>query len=141
MSKVLRGLVAVALLSVLALSSAFALSTAHPGKASADDASLELHAKGLKFDQPSLSVAAGANVTITLYNEDKLTKHDIAVRLVGDVSEPLTDSLDGVVVSNSCTGGCTTSLTFTAPGPGAYLFYCTNHMSGAIVMTGELDVQ
>jgi len=138
MSKVLRGLVAVSLLSVLVLGGAFAVSTLRPGTASADDTSFELHAKLLKFDQTSLSVPAGSNVTITLYNDDKLTKHDIAVRLVGDVSVPLDDSTDGIVASDSCTGSCTTSLTFTAPGPGAYLFYCTNHPTA---MYGELDVQ
>src|SRR5262245_28742649 len=104
MSKVLRGLLAVSVLSMLVLTGAFAVSTLRPGTASADDASLELHAKLLKFDQSAFSVAAGSNVTITLYNEDKLTKHDIAVRLVGDVSAPITDSTDGVISSYSCTG-------------------------------------
>jgi plastocyanin len=119
MPTLIRGLMVVALLSV------FALPFARPNPASAEDTNLELHAKLLQFDQKALSVSAGANVTVTLINEDLLVSHDFAI------------DVPGIDASTACSGRCTTTLTFTAPASGVYKFYCTKHPDQ---MTGELDV-
>ena len=97
-----------------------------PHTAAADDSSIEMHAKRLSFDQTALTVSSGANVTITLHNDDVLVAHNIEV-----------DGF-GLDPSDKCTGRCTTILSFTAPDPGTYNFFCTTHPD---LMKGVLTVQ
>lgn len=85
--------------------------------------SRSITAQALKFSPTTIAVSAGATVTITLNNQDNFVPHDIAVTGLGK--------------SASCSGPCTTSVTFTAPGPGSYGFICTIHP----YMTGTLVVQ
>ena len=80
----------------------------------------------LAFSPARLTVAAGARVTLVLQNDDRGVPHDIAVRL------------PGAAASMVCTGPYTTSISFTAPMPGSYQFYCPVHpsdMVGVVVVT------
>ena len=78
-------------------------------------------AKNIAFSPTSVTVKSGAQVTITLNNQDSLVPHNIYV--VG-------------VKANDCTGPCTTTVSFAAPAPGNYTYQCTIHPS----MTGTLIV-
>jgi plastocyanin len=59
-------------------------------------------------------VPAGATVTLTLVNNDQAIPHDIGV------------SIAGVPHTQTCSGPCTRSITFTAP-RGTYTFQCSLH--------------
>jgi plastocyanin len=104
-----------------------ASATVLPGRALADDSgtSLELHALLLAFDKTSLSVPSGANVTVTLYNDENYIAHNVSI------------DLPDAVTPKACLGPCTQTLTFTAPAPGTYQLICTLHPT----MTVDLYVQ
>jgi plastocyanin len=78
-------------------------------------------AKNIAFSPTSVTVKSGAQVTITLANQDSFVPHNLNV--LG-------------VKANDCTGPCTSSVSFTAPAPGSYTFQCSIHPS----MTGTLVV-
>jgi plastocyanin len=59
---------------------------------------------------------------VTLNNQDTLVPHDLTI--------------SGLAAIPSCTGPCSNSVAFTAPGPGNYPFLCTIHPD----MTGTLRV-
>lgn len=71
-------------------------------------------AQGLQFSRSSITVAAGSTVTVTLQNNDTAVPHDFGV------------SIAGVPHSDTCSGPCTRSITFTAP-RGTYSFQCSLH--------------
>jgi plastocyanin len=59
-------------------------------------------------------------------NQDQGVPHDIAVRA------------PGAPASGICSGPCSVSISFTAPAPGNYQFYCPVHptdMVGTLVVT------
>jgi plastocyanin len=64
-------------------------------------------------------------VTINLDNKDLSVPHDVGV------------NLPGVAHSDTCSGPCSRSITFTAPGPGTYQFFCSTHtdMKGTFSVT------
>ena len=85
--------------------------------------SLFLTAAGLEFSPTALYAVPGGTVTITLSNQDNFVPHNF--------------SFTGYGASATCTGVCTTSLTFRTPAPGSHPFLCTIHP----YMTGTLVVQ
>jgi len=94
--------------------------------ASAEDGTVvEVHALLLAFDRSSFSVPAGASVTVKLYNDETYIPHDVRV------------DVPGAEASKLCIGPCVSTLTFTAPDPGTYAFYCTLHPD----MKGNVFVQ
>jgi len=100
-----------------------AVAASHP--ASAEDGTVvEIHALLLAFDRSSFSVPAGASVTVKLYNDETYIPHDLRVDVPS--AEP----------SKLCIGPCVSTLTFTAPDPGTYAFYCTLHpdMKGNVIV-------
>jgi plastocyanin len=78
-------------------------------------------AKNIAFSPATVTVKAGASVTLTLQNQDSFVPHNINVL--------------GVKTAD-CTGPCTASVSFTAPAPGNYTFQCSIHPT----MTGTLVV-
>lgn len=94
-----------------------------------------------KYDPASITVPAGANVTITLENVGALehswllTTKDIAP---ADVTEE--DVISGGFTGNIA-GGETGRVTFTAPEPGEYQFVCQipGHAVGGMVGTFTVE--
>jgi len=86
---------------------------------------INLVGKNLVYTQTSFSVASGARVTVTLDNQDLAVAHDVGVNLAG------------VPHSETCPGPCKGSITFTAPSPGRYEFFCSLHadMKGTFTVT------
>ena len=87
--------------------------------------SLEVVAQDFKFDQTSLDVEPGAEVTVTLTNEDE-AEHTFTI-----------EELD---VEAEAAGGETAEATFTAPDSGSYEFICEYHpdeMSGTLSVGGD----
>ena len=84
---------------------------------------LYLTAQFLQFSPGTLFAASGSSVTLVLSNQDTIVPHDVSV--------------SGIGTAPQCAGPCTTTMSFTAPGPGSYPFVCTIHPS----MTGTLVVQ
>ena len=85
--------------------------------------SATITASGLAFTTRQINARAGASVTVTLSNQDAFVPHDV--------------SISGVASIPSCVGPCTSGpISFTAPGPGSYNFFCTIHPD----MTGRLVV-
>ena len=85
---------------------------------------IRVRAFGLAYDRSSLSLTAGASVTLTLQNDDTAVPHDIAFSF-GPATE-------------TCAGPCTRSIRFTAPAPGTYSFKCNTHPD---IMTGSVSVR
>jgi plastocyanin len=77
------------------------------------------------FSPTRLTAPAGSRVTLVMQNQDQGVPHDIAVRV------------PGAPASTLCSGPCSVSISFTAPGPGSYQFYCPVHPSD---MVGTLAV-
>ena len=89
---------------------------------------IELVAQNNEFDTDTITVPAGAEVTITLVNEDPVP-HNFAVYETEEASE-------AIYVGDTFTGpGAEETDQFTAPDePGDYFFRCDVHpeMSGAV---------
>jgi plastocyanin len=84
-----------------------------------------VRAQNLAFAPGALTVSAGASVTVTLTNQDLSVPHDIGF------------GIPGAPRAATCTGTCTTNVSFTAPAPGTYAFSCSTHPD---LMTGRLTV-
>lgn len=86
---------------------------------------ITLHAKNLLFDQSSISAPAGSLVTLTLENEDQSVPHDVGVNIAG------------VAHTDTCSGPCVGQISFIAPAPGSYQFFCSLHqdMQGSFLIT------
>ena len=101
---------------------------------SSDEREVLLYARGMAFylpgsdaPNPTLQVAAGERVRITVVNDDPGVKHDLAVARLGLTIEPL-----------ATTPGSRGSAVLTAPArPGRYPYVCTFH---AQMMRGTLEV-
>lgn len=93
------------------------------------------------YDPPSLTVPAGANVTITLENVGALEHSWL---LVPADMEPATvteaDVLNGATSGNVAAGE-STRISFTAPEPGSYQFVChiAGHAAGGMVGTFTVE--
>ncbi|HLF72212.1 MAG TPA: cupredoxin domain-containing protein [Dehalococcoidia bacterium] len=80
----------------------------------------------LDFAPKTVTVQAGQLVTVTFRNEDQSVGHDLIFRV------------PGAPAGSICNGPCNYTLSFTAPAPGSYGFYCSIHESTG--MTGTLIV-
>ncbi len=78
------------------------------------------------FSPTTINATAGTTLTVVLDNEDVGVQHNLTLRGFG--------MPDG----QTCTGPCTTSVTFTVPAAGTYKFICTIHSPS---MIGDLVVQ
>lgn len=95
-------------------------------------ATVDLSAKNIAFDKSTITVPAGADVTVDFDNEDDGIPHNFAV---------YTDSsaTDTIFSGETITGPDTTTYTFTAPSdPGTYYFRCDVHPEQ---MRGDFVVQ
>ena len=92
---------------------------------------ISLVAQNVAFDKSTITVPAGASVTINFNNMDAQVPHNFAVYTN---SSATTKIFQGATI----TGG-TTTYTFTAPStPGTYFFRCDVHPT---LMTGTFIVQ
>jgi plastocyanin len=95
---------------------------------------INLIAKGMAFDQKTLSVPAGASVTIIFDNQDAGIPHNVSVyqNLPGGSTKP-------VFIGDVIKGPASITYKFTAPAtPGDYYFVCDIHpqiMNGPFVIT------
>jgi plastocyanin len=91
-----------------------------------------LTAQNIKFNTSTITVPAGAKVTINFNNMDSGVAHNLAV---------YTDSsaANKIFIGQIITGPNTTTYTFTAPSkPGTYFFRCDVHPTA---MTGQFIVK
>jgi len=96
------------------------------------EATVDLVAEGVAFDQDTITVPPGATVTVNFDNRDGGIPHNFAV---------YTDSSASQVIfqGETITGPATTTYTFTAPEQaGTYFFRCDVHPT---TMTGQFVVQ
>jgi hypothetical protein len=123
------------ILVALLLLGAFTVTVwAFTGIGAAAERELVLYARGMAFylpgsdaPNPTLRVAAGERVRVTVVNDDPGVKHDLAVAALGLTIEPL-----------ATTPGSRGSAVLEAPAlPGRYSYVCTFH---AQMMRGVLEV-
>ena len=89
-------------------------------------------AAGMAFDTSTITVSAGAHLTITFINNDSGTPHNIAF-----YTSPSATTV--IYKGKTTTGVATITYTFDAPTtPGTYFFRCDVHPN---TMTGEFIVQ
>ena len=98
----------------------------------AQSVTINLTAKGLSFDKSSITVSAGAKVTVNFNNQDSGIPHNFSVYTNSSASST-------VFVGQIITGPGTTTYQFTAPlTSGTYFFRCDVHPTS---MTGSFIVQ
>ena len=98
----------------------------------AQSVTINLTAKGLSFDKSSITVSAGAKVTVNFNNQDSGIPHNFSVYTNSSASST-------VFVGQIITGPGTATYQFTAPlTPGTYFFRCDVHPAS---MTGSFIVQ
>ncbi len=96
---------------------------------------LNISARGLRFDTKVITVPAGSRVTINFDNQDVSMPHNIAIYqiLPGGQTRP-------VFVGDTITGPAKITYRFTAPtAAGSYFFECDVHpdvMNGIFTITG-----
>lgn len=95
-------------------------------------ATVDLTAENIKFDKSTITVPAGAAVTVNFNNKDSGVPHNFAVYTDSSASQ-------NIFKGDTVTGPATTTYTFTAPStPGTYFFRCDVHPQQ---MTGDFVVQ
>ncbi len=105
--------------------------TTTPGGAG-ETVTMNLTADNMAFDTDTITVPAGAEVTINFDNQDDGIPHNFAVYENSTAQDPI---FQGEIV----TGPDTTEYTFTAPEePGTYYFQCDVHPSQ---MNGDFIVE
>ncbi len=93
---------------------------------------INLTAQNLSFDQTTITVPAGAQVTINFSNKDSGVTHNFAVYTDSSASNK-------IFVGDMVSGPGNKTYTFTAPSkPGTYFFRCDVHPTQ---MTGQFIVQ
>ena len=98
----------------------------------ANSVTINLVAENIAFDKGTITVPAGAQVTLNFDNRDSGIPHNFAVYTDANASTP-------VFVGDTITGPATITYTFTAPpAPGTYFFRCDTHPTN---MTGTFIVQ
>ena len=109
-----------------------ATGNATPAAAAAGSAvTVDLTAQNIQFDKSTITVPAGAEVTVNFDNQDDGVPHNFAVYDSSLRSEQ-------IFVGDIITGPATTTYTFTAPEePGTYYFQCDVHpfMNGDFIVT------
>lgn len=85
--------------------------------------SITVVAQGIRFEQTELAVDAGAQVTLTFDNQDRVS-HNVDIA--------------GVAKTDIFAGPGQSTITFTAPSPGSYPYRCDVHPN---VMQGTLIVR
>jgi plastocyanin len=96
------------------------------------EVTVDLKAQNMAFDKSTITVPAGAKVTINFDNQDSGIPHNFAL---------YTDSSAATVIfkGNIITGPANTTYSFTAPAtPGNYFFRCDVHPTS---MKGQFVVQ
>jgi len=97
----------------------------------AEKMAVAVMAEGFSFSTETITVRAGAEVTIEFDNRDDGTPHNVAVYTDASASE-------AIFIGEVVTGPAEITYTFTAPEtPGNYFFRCDVHpsMHGAFVVT------
>jgi len=93
---------------------------------------VDLTAQNIAFDKSTITVPAGAEVTVNFNNMDDGVPHNFAVYTDSSASQ-------NIFKGDTITGPDTTTYTFTAPSePGTYFFRCDVHPQQ---MTGDFIVQ
>jgi plastocyanin len=108
--------------------------TTQPSSTTAPQTSVtvDLVAQSMSFDKNTITVPAGAKVTVNFNNKDSGIAHNFAAYTDSSATK-------SIFVGQVISGPKTTTYTFTAPGtPGNYFFRCDIHPS---IMTGTLIVQ
>lgn len=107
-----------------------ATSTPIPPPATGQSVTIDLTAKNLAFDKSTITVPAGAQVTMNFNNQDAVP-HNFALYTDSSASKSI---FVGQIVSST-----TVTYKFTAPtAPGTYFFRCDVHPG---TMTGKFIVQ
>ncbi len=105
--------------------------TATAPAAGGQGATVEIAADNMAFDTSTVTVPAGAAVTMNFENRDEGVPHNVAVYTDSSATTP-------IYVGEIVTGPAETAYTFTAPSePGTYYFRCDVHpsMNGEFVVT------
>ncbi|MDI6876560.1 MAG: fasciclin domain-containing protein [Methanomicrobiales archaeon] len=103
-----------------------------PTPPAGQNVTVDLVAEGIAFDQNTITVPAGANVTMNFENRDEGIPHNFAAYTTSAATEP-------IFVGEVITGVDSITYTFTAPEePGTYFFRCDVHPT---TMTGSLVVE
>jgi len=93
---------------------------------------IDLIAKNIAFNISTITVPAGANVTVNFHNEDSGIPHNFAVYDTAAAEKV-------IFIGKIITGPAETTYTFTAPDmPGTYFFRCDVHPA---IMTGQFIVK
>lgn len=91
-----------------------------------------LVAQNIAFNTSTITVPAGAQVTVNFDNKDNGIPHNFAVYQTSQAQ-------DAIFTEDTVTGSATTTYTFTAPSePGTHFFRCDVHPQQ---MTGQFIVQ
>ncbi len=103
-----------------------------PSPTAAPQTNINLVAQNISFDLNTITVPAGASITVNFTNRDATVPHNFAVYTNSAATTPI---FTGKII----TGPATTTYTFTAPAvPGNYFFRCDVHPTQ---MTGTLVVK
>jgi len=101
------------------------------GNATGNETMLNITAQDVEFDMDTITVPAGANVTMAFDNRDEGVPHNVAVYTDPSMAEE-------IFVGEIITGPAEITYTFTAPEePGTYYFQCDVHPS----MNGDFIVE
>lgn len=99
---------------------------------SASGTTISLSAKNIAFNLSTITVPAGAQITINFNNEDSGIPHNFAVYETSSAS-------NSIFVGDIITGVSSTTYTFTSPiTPGTYWFRCDVHPQQ---MNGDFIIQ
>ncbi len=108
------------------------VTTAATTAAGGEVATVDIAADSMAFDTSTITVPAGAEVTMVFDNQDDGIPHNVAVYMDSSAAEE-------IFVGETITGPETTTYTFTAPEePGTYFFRCDVHPQQ---MTGDFIVE
>ena len=106
--------------------------TVPPTTTSSSAVTIDLVAQNLAFNMGTITVPAGAKVTVNFNNMDAAVPHNFAVYTNSSAAT-------SIFVGSIITGPTKTTYTFTAPTtPGTYFFRCDVHPT---IMTGTFVVQ
>jgi plastocyanin len=107
-------------------------STSSTSTAPPQNVTIDLVAKNIAFDKGTITVPAGAQVTVNFDNQDSGVPHNFSVYTDSSAKQ-------SIFVGQIITGPQKTTYTFEAPPtPGTYFFRCDVHPSQ---MTGTFIVQ
>ena len=103
-----------------------------PPPTTSQNVTINLIAQGLAFNQGTITVPAGASVTMNFDNKDTYIVHNFALYTDSSAST-------SIFIGQTITGPATVTYKFTAPTtPGNYFFRCDVHPT---TMTGTFVVQ